>query len=199
MWRPLPSGAEKQRRRRASPSPAADPPRRPPSCSLRPPRGHAGASPALRSVACSPCSAASWARRPPFRTQRAQPPPLPSPGPGPLRRQHGGREDLQQRGSYRNPPSPPGPARDSRAEQGRGPHAAPPGWGDGGWAAVGEGNGPRPSPGLARAGGGQGEGRAGGGPVPEAAAPRSRVGSTEAGPSPPLYSHPARSPWPCRV
>ncbi|XP_035294660.1 wiskott-Aldrich syndrome protein homolog, partial [Cricetulus griseus] len=86
-WRPLPSGAEKQRRRRASPSPAADPPRRPPSCSLRPPRGHAGASPALRSVACSPCSAASRARRPPALPHvTRRPPPLPSPGPGPLRR-----------------------------------------------------------------------------------------------------------------
>lgn len=193
MWRPLPSGAEKQRRRRASPSPAADPPRRPRSCSLRPPRGHAGASPALTSVACSQCSAASPARRPPFRTQRDRPPPLPSPGPGPLRRQHGGREDLQQRGSYLTAASPPGAARGSRAEQGRGPHAAPPGgataarrpWGRGTTGA------PPRAP--------QGWGRAGGGPVPEAAAPRSRVGSTEDCPPPSPHPHPALSRWPCRV
>lgn len=80
---------------------------------------------------------------------------------GPLRRQHGGREDLQQRGSYRNPASPPGPgpgpglACRARARAAR----SSPGWGDGDWAAVGEGNGPRPSRGLA--GLREGRGRAG--------------------------------------
>lgn len=165
MWRPLPSGAEKQRRRRASPSPAADPPRRPQSCSLRPPRGHAGASPALRSVACSPCSAASWARRPPFRTQRAQPPPLPSPGPGLLRRQHGGREDLQQRGSYRSPASPPGPARPGTRVPSKGAGRTQlPRVGRRRLGGRGGGERPAPLPGSGRAEGGQGEGRGRAGP-----------------------------------
>lgn len=162
MWRPLPSEAEKQRRRRASPSPAADPPRRPPSCSLRPPRGHAGASPALRSVACSQCSAASWARRPPFRTHRTRPPPLPPSGPGPLRRQHGGREDLQQRGSYRNPASPPGSARPGPGLACRARARAAsslPRVGRRRPGGRGGGERPAPLPGPGRAEGRQGEGR----------------------------------------
>lgn len=171
---------------RAGPSPAADPPRRPPSCSLRPPRGHAGASPALRSVACPPCSAASWARRPPALPHAPRrPPPLPSPGPGPLRRQHGGREDLQQRGSYRSPASRQASAGPGLACRARARAAVSPRVGrrrPGGREAGGRGTARAPP----RAGQGRGRvgGRAGGGPeagpVPEAAAPSSRVCSPEA-------------------
>lgn len=171
---------------RAGPSPAADPPRRPPSCSLRPPRGHAGASPALRSVACPPCSAASWTRRPPaLPLAPRRPPPLPSPVPGLCA------DNMEAVKTFNSevrtaarPPTRPQPARGSRAEQGRGPQFPPrvgrrrPGGREAG------GRGTARAPPRARQGRGRAGGRAGGGPeagpVPEAAAPRSRVGSPEA-------------------
>lgn len=184
---------------RAGPSPAADPPRRPPSCSLRPPRGHAGASPALRSVACPPCSAASWARRPPalpHAPRRAGRRLF-------LRRAPGLCADNMEAVKTFNsevrtaarPPARPQPARGSRAEQGRGPQF-PPGWGDGGReAGGGGGERPAPLPGPGRAGGGQGEGQGEGrrpGRFPRP--PRHAPGWVRPKPGPPT-----RSPWPCRV
>lgn len=155
---------------RRRPAPAASVPLAAPA--PRPCRGLAGAEerrqPAVLRGLPGPSPALPHATRAGRRLS-------PRRAPGPLRRQHGGREDLQQRGSYRSPALPPGPARGSRAERGRGPQLPRVGrrrrrpWGRGTARAP-----PRA---------GQGEGR--GGPGPEAAAPRSRVGSTEAWPAHP--------------